>query len=94
MMSEENWTEIRVRKVTAVVRCLICGKMNKNVDYGDMRITGKVLIHCNGCNTSRQHVVVEKIMEVIGMPMIDAGKAVEKITKSMADAVDSEEPEG
>ncbi len=67
-MSEENWVEIRVRKVTAVVKCLICGKLNKNVDYGDKRITGKVLLHCNGCNTSRQHVVVEKIMEMADLP--------------------------
>ncbi len=104
MMSEQEdkWVEVRVRKVTAVVKCLICKNLNKNVDYGDMRITGKVLLHCPKCNTNRQHVVVEKIMEVAGMPNpvapgISDGvepDAVEEITEAMADALDSEEPEG
>ena len=98
MMSEENWVEVRVRKVTAVVKCLICGKLNKNVDYGDLRITGKVLLHCNGCNTNRQHVVVERIMEVIGMVDLVTEEAVIDMKTSEdpegPDSPNSEEPEG
>lgn len=96
MMSEENWVEVKVRKVTAVVKCLICGSLNKNVDYGDMRIGGKVLLHCNGCNTNRQHLVVEKIMEVSGMvDMITEEAIVDvKVPEDTPEGPDSEEPEG
>ena len=94
MMSEQNeWGEIRVRKVTAVVKCLICKNLNKNVDYGDMRIGGKVLLHCTGCNQIRQHIVIEKIMEVMGMVDLVTEDAIVDL-RTPDDSPDSEEPEG
>ena len=91
-MSEENWTEIRVRKVMAVVKCLICGNLNRNEDYGDKRMHGKILIHCTKCNVNRQHVVVEKIMEVAGMVDQVTEETIVDL-KTPVDSTDSEEPE-
>jgi len=81
----DEWVEVIVGKVTAVIRCRQCGYINRNEDYGDQRLDTRVFLHCPQCNVNRYHTVIQKIMEVKGLPVpeVDIEAIVEEATKKI-----------